>query len=257
LNRHFEGHARVLGTPTRIVLTDVGPYPLPEALAPLVQQLRPAVNEGHGILAEGPAWTGTEASVRYHHADYRIVQALRASGRQPLILSATAMLIDPARRHVVLNRRSSSSTHYPDRLHCFGGTFVPPLPIPQPSSDRSLEDTMLREVREETLQPAKPGTWPTLLLEENGFFQASHLGVELEGPVVQETDEGAAVNVPFDSLGDTLLVAKDWVPSGKLAVLAWLALGAPGAPGATFAGRSPAELFAWALESSARDYPGP
>jgi 8-oxo-dGTP pyrophosphatase MutT (NUDIX family) len=249
LNRHFAGHARILGRPEEIVLRDVGELPVSGPLRAQARRLRPPFNEGHGILANRPAWSRRRVDVHYQRTEYRVVAALRRRGELPRVLSSSALLIAPRQRALVLHQRSSKNGHYKRLLHIVGGAVVPP---------ESFELSMVREVREETRLRPRPGRWPVLMVDEplTGYVMATYLGVETAARP-HGSREGATVLLPFDELPGQLIRSKHWVPSGKLAILAWLALGAPGAPGARFAGRSPSDLFKVALEGSVRDYPDP
>jgi hypothetical protein len=254
LNRHFAGHTRILGTPDEVVLTHAGAFPVSEVLRARAERLRPPVNEPHGILANRPSWSRRRVDLRYHETDYRVVEALRRQGERPAVLSASALLIAPRERQLILHRRSAMNRYYKRRLHIAGGAFLPS----GRSADESLRDTMLREVWEEMRRRPRRGRWPAVMVEEvrTGFVGAIFLGVPTTARP-READEGAMESLSFDALPEDLIRARHWVPAGKLAILAWLALGAPGAPGATFGGRSPAQVLSFALDRSARDYPAP
>jgi 8-oxo-dGTP pyrophosphatase MutT (NUDIX family) len=101
----------------------------------------------------------------------------------------------------------------------------------------SLENTLAREVEEEArIKLTFEKKTPLLIMEEmqTGFIQVAFLGMTISaGQADHLLDnprpvEGKPVKVHFDDLQD-LLRHPDWVPTGKAAVLAWLALGAPGA----------------------------
>jgi 8-oxo-dGTP pyrophosphatase MutT (NUDIX family) len=249
LNRHFAGHARILGQPEEIVLRDVGELAVNERVRAEAARLRPPFNEAHGILANRPAWSGRRVDVDYQRTEYRVVKALRARGERPSVLSCGALLIAPRQRALVLHQRSSKNGHYKRLLHIVGGAVVPP---------ETFQLSMVREVREETRLRPRPGRWPVLMVEEplTGFVMATYLGVETSARP-HGSREGATVLLSFDELPDQLIRSKHWVPSGKMAILAWLALGAPGAEEAWFGEHSAAELFTHTLARSGRDYPGP
>ena len=117
--------------------------------------------------------------------------------------------------------------------------------------DVDLEFTLAREVHEESESPAKVHVASHKLLAEEtaeetetAFVQVVFLGVPMDiSPTVRKTVEGKALPIRFDQLRDYLLGHHPWGPSGKMHVLAWLALGAPGCPRATFSGLRPIELF--------------
>jgi hypothetical protein len=96
----------------------------------------------------------------------------------------------------------------------------------------SLRRTALREIAEEADKVDIPDTTPSLLALELGdrpFVQLTYLGVDTPPNSIvsgKMLAEGIVHEWDFDEFGRRLKTG-DWVPSGRMAYLAWLFLGAP------------------------------
>lgn len=114
---------------------------------------------------------------------------------------------------------------------------------------------MFREVQEETQIRIIPDAWPVIAAEESttGFIQYVFLGVRTPTLKFRENWEGKLRWLAFKDLEHQLTCKEQWVPSGKLHLLLWLAAGAPGAPGARFGDRDAHGLLRVVLEQAERD----
>ncbi|GMV39811.1 MAG: hypothetical protein AMXMBFR64_15270 [Myxococcales bacterium] len=257
LDAHFEGHAKVLGVlASPPLLQQDFEFQAPPEIETAAARKRQALetNDMHALLDGAPALDAEPVSLFYETLDFATVQALRESGVRPRLLSASAVVLHPSEPALLLHERSLESATYPRAFHTMGGAFQPETG--RRSGDRSLEDTILRELHEESrLWPVREA-WPVVMTEEipTGFVQYVALGVRATTCTPVENWEGKGRWIPFDALEPWLLRAKKWVPSGKLHVLLWLAAGAPGARDARFGGRDAHGLLAHVLERSARDY---
>ncbi len=263
LNAWFDGEARVHGPFSKIPsITDGKPVILnqAEALQRAIWlkhlESRAAPNDPHGIIAGEVNWQDNPIHLWVDRADYAQVKALRSvaetEGRlPPRVLSANALAVCAEDRLLMLHRRSPDSATYPAHLHTIGGAYWPPGFDNRGGDEGDIWSTAVREVREETnISLSDDCMGSVLILEElkTGFVQVAFLGCAIKSSVrarVKVKAEGNVSWVGFDELGESLRSEKSWVPTGKAAVLAWLAMGAPGAGSRPrFNGRKPADLFA-------------
>ena len=234
-----------------------GSEPLAPAVVERAAEIRPslALNELHALAVR---WSGEEvANLRVVSADFAEVLALREHARStpallPNVLSAGAVLVCPAKRFVLLHRRSKGSATYPDALHILGGAYKPPKDlgvIDAPGDRDSLEFTMIREVFEESGLVVRRYQEPICVATEldTGFVQFVYLGVRITDAQAGELNansEGDLVMLSFDDLVARLADSSVWVPTGRAQVLMWLGLGAPGAGmSPRFGGKSAKEAF--------------
>lgn len=235
----------LLGSPSsdpRLVLG--GRMQLPEALH-VAAQARRAELRAAGRRVDVMAVLRDDATLRedpptllLETIDFADLRVLRDLGPVPVV-NAMAVLVAPERRLVVVHRRAADAHPYPGALHAVGGSYAPPGP--RAENDKShLRWTAAREVFEELgllVSLAEQGSdRPGLLLlreRDTGAVLMAYLGARivagLDAPDVDH-DEGHLCAIGFDDLEETLAAAERWAPSGRAAVLTWLALGAPGAP---------------------------
>ncbi|MGC2694394.1 MAG: hypothetical protein WA738_01240, partial [Candidatus Angelobacter sp.] len=207
----------------------------------------PEENDPHAILVTEPDWTQPKPHFEVQGLEYHELKALRSAGklanragvrvhRTARVVSANAVIICRQNRQLILHYRSANSASYPLCYHTIGGGYMPPGIHAKDDLD-SLENTLAREVNEEARIKLSLEKIPQLLIMEEvetGFIQVAFLGIDIPAaqadhlPDNPRPIEGRPVRVPFDKLHD-LLSRPDWVPTGKAAVLAWLALGAPAA----------------------------
>lgn len=202
-------------------------------------------NEAQAVLAREPDWTADVPHFDVARLDYAALTALRRLGQRPAVVSAGALALCRARRTLLIQRRSAAVAQYPGCRHLFGGAFDPDRDGPA----GSLHATAARELGEEARLPLPESAAPPVLLAREvptGFVQALYLGADVPAEAALAAAgawEGAVECIAFDALPEAL-AAGDWVPSGRAAVLAWLALGAAGAGADTqFAGLGPVQLF--------------
>jgi hypothetical protein len=174
--------------------------------------------------------------LRYEVTDYATVSALRHIRYRPAVLSGGALVCCSENQELFLHLRSSYVETYPRCWHVFGGNFIPSSV--HTDDDESLTETSRREIFEEMRLCIDPwaGVCPAVIAEETstGFVQFLHVGVDIpkaEASRVKDSPEGRVHRIRFADLKTFLLDNKQrWVPSGKMHVLGWLAMGAP-APG--------------------------
>jgi 8-oxo-dGTP pyrophosphatase MutT (NUDIX family) len=248
----FAGEAMPLGLARAMPAVRArGPAALPAAVGAPAAAERARLtrlgrrNEAHAILTREPDWTAEVPRFEVALLDYAALTALRRLGRRPPVVSAGAVVLCRARRTLLTQRRSRAVAHYPGRRHLFGGAFDPDRDEPA----GNLRATAARELAEEARLPLPDGATPPVLLAREvptGFVQALYLGIDVPADAAVAaggTWEGTVESVGFDALPEAL-AADDWVPSGRAAVFAWLAQGAPGAGAkAAFAGLGPVQLF--------------
>jgi hypothetical protein len=218
---------------------------------------RAVADEPHALLSDEQVnWPDEVIALRCESAPFSVITALRKQKRAvPYILSAGALVCCAERGVVYLHRRSGppATEYFSLHLHTFGGHFHASA-----SSavvyDLNLHETAKREVREQLHHNDLmiPEGIPALLSFEHGrdvpkgYLQYYYLGINLPAAaddVVQYNQrlhppvEGAIERLAFPGQLEDRLLDEDeaWVPSGKMQVLAWLAMGAPvfgEAPGA-------------------------
>jgi hypothetical protein len=130
-----------------------------------------------------------------------------------------------------LHRHQKVSQDYAGYLHLRWG-FVPPGDHLRDYDHRSLVRTAQRETKEKCGIGFDLPRLPNLLLGEElkiGFVFLTVLGVCISKDMLDNAmsnPEGRIVRVKAAELPGRLH-DHDWVPAGKIQVLAWLALGAP------------------------------
>jgi transcriptional regulator with XRE-family HTH domain len=269
LNELFEGHAVLLAAPEMSPeLEHLGELSVTEDVASRASRFRASLlaqhrpNDGHAVLAEDPRWHISPVALRYWSTDYASVRATRECaaelpyeqrrGARPRVLSASGVFVHAEGGQLLLHQRGIESATYPGAWHTLGGAYIPGIYSDHHGRDVDLGFTLTREVLEETKLSvdvdAQPLTWVFASEPETAFVQYVALGVALRTVRTQDHRfEGKARPVAFEALPRQLLENEDWVPTGKLHVLAWLAAGAPGAAGSTFAEYDSSSLLEKAL----------
>lgn len=215
-------------------------------------------NDVHAVVLAPPVWSDDPLVLEAHTLDFAAVTALRRDGARPELLSAMAVIFCEEQRVLVLHRRSARSATYPGCLHLLGGTYIAPG-NGKAGDGASLLTTLRREVLEESRAGITWASPPPALLSkelETGFIQFTLLGVNVsaaDAERMEHSPEGTVTLVAFDDLLHRLQGSvapgplsphTGWVPTGRAAVLAWLALGAPGSSKPLrFGGRSGSEVF--------------
>jgi hypothetical protein len=211
-------------------------------------------NDPHAILMTTPSWNMDPVYFEAQTLDFAAVRALRdetLGDLKPELLSSNAVIFCSETRQLILHLRSAKSDTFfeQENLHTMGGAYQPPLEGRE-WDKVSLLHTAKREVLEEAgkslLWEAEP---PMIIMKEleTGFIQLAILGIDISANAADrliESWEGRPVKLDFDDLQRSLMSDTAWVPTGKAAVLAWLALGAPNTNrGVRFSGLAPAALF--------------
>jgi hypothetical protein len=188
---------------------------------------------------------------------------------KPPILSANAVIVCEERREIYFHDRSWKSRTHPGYYHTMGGGYAPPELGHRIHDGHSLINTAHREIKEETLVPDM--AWnpnnPLIWMEEKstGFLQLVLMGTTLPAATVRKQitrnwkdapidQEGKPRRARFDDLEDILTDPEvKWVPTGKLHILSWLALGTPGCNNKpTFNGKSSDELYGDILRKNSK-----
>jgi 8-oxo-dGTP pyrophosphatase MutT (NUDIX family) len=187
-------------------------------------------------------WKAHRVSLPARSLDFATVKALRAEGCRVPLLSASAVLVCPDLQVLIVQQRAAHMSTYGGWIHTIGGHYE--------LEDTDLSVTLKREVLQEIKLAVNPDSETRLLLMKElstGFVQLAFVGVKVSKIQVQKelrpSLEGSVRVVPFHELASTL-TNWTWVPTGKAAILSWLALGAPnGGAKPKFGDKSPQELF--------------
>lgn len=186
-------------------------------------------NEYHAVLAPpSPLREAESITFEYYLADYATCCGVEVLiGKFPT-LYAGALVTCSERQLLYLHRRSSRVRKYPNQLHTMSGNFIPAGEF---DSETRLADTAQREIGEEMKVPidVDAARYPSVLIHELESDRRiiSYLGVDIsaeESARIRSSGEGQVVPVPFREL-DRFLAMEDFVKSGLINVLAWLALG--------------------------------
>ena len=234
-------NARLAGEAALIAQVDAPPVPrgqgewpldpaLADARAAWVERLagegRP--NEPHALLADGDS---IAARADYAVVDFATVCAMRERGRRPRLLSAGGLAVCAERGCVLLQRRSRWVSTYPGCLDIVGGAFQPPAP--GFTGDSGLADTVAREFQEETGIALAPSRHPPAVIAGQlraGFSGYIELGLAVDAAALDAavpSREGELVPMNAGALAAAFADPKErWVPTARMHVLAWLALGA-------------------------------
>ncbi|HXC76773.1 MAG TPA: NUDIX domain-containing protein [Candidatus Acidoferrum sp.] len=195
-------------------------------------------NETHAVMVGDPTWLGDPCIWIYQTVDFATITALRDTGtRFPPIITANVIACCAEKGLVYLLDRSNSVATYPNRWHIVGGNLT--ARGEERIHDREdLAHAASRELSEEmgVHVPIPKGIERVVALERSGdgsrdFVQLTYLGLNLDATVadrIKFSDEGSIAAMTLNELADALLNWPDrWVPSGRMQVLLWLAMGAP------------------------------
>jgi len=190
-------------------------------------------NEPHALLESYTDLGNTPIVFDAKKTYFSTILCLRDKNIKPNIISAGAVLIDNEKKVLIVHQRSLNSATYPGYYHILGGAFLPKMNNYSTTYDTTLKYTVIREIAEETnseieiknLNDVRYRTFSEELT--TGFIQYEFLGatVNIKGNG-HGNWEGNLIHIPFSELEDKL-IKLNWVPSGKMHILAWLALGAP------------------------------
>jgi hypothetical protein len=249
----------------------IGPFPLttPQAAFAVKERKRLTAdptksNDPHAILSSKPNWNDDPVHFEAWSLDFAAVRSLRDKTLNadplPLVLSVNSLLICRKSREIILHRRALHSDTFPNALHTIGGGYWPPGVDAHEGDQFRLRNTAIRETREESgVTFSLDENPPMVLLQElqTGFIQLAYLGVNIssqEAENLAPSREGTPVHIRYDDLPQKLLSdQEDWVPTGKAAILAWLALGAPnGGWNVQFDGIKPVALFRHQIGATGR-----
>ncbi len=179
------------------------------------------------------------------HLKYSYVSAIRKTitsldkyrRKSPQVITAGTLLVCPKKRQIVVQHRQDTETH-PDHYHTFGGAyrkteFFKGTDFNIANDRNSLKFTLVREVFEETnIILNKDNIYDEYCVvrqNDDGYIQFYSICAKITSADMdnlQGIDEGNVVIIDFDDLEEELM-EKDWVPSGKMHILIWLAFGAP------------------------------
>lgn len=185
-------------------------------------------NEPHALLIGDQL---TPQAADYAVIDFATVCAIRETGRWPPLLSAGALAVCRGRGQVLLQRRSAWVSTYQGCLDIIGGAFQPPA-AGHPG-DPSLAATIAREFAEETGLALDPGRRAPAVIAgqlRSGFSGYVELGLDVAPDALDRaasTQEGTLE--PMDAAGLAAALndpQERWVPTARMHVLTWLALGA-------------------------------
>ena len=203
-------------------------------------------NDQHAILIADPIWDSDPVNLDVKLLDFSGVNVLRQEGIRPQILSSCGIIVCGDTEELILHTRDHSAATYPSAIHTIGGAYLPNRPG---GGDPDLRSTIEREVHEETqLNLSSDHSPPMIMAKElsTGFIQLVFLGFNVSAQALKRIHknwEGQVTRIKFDNLPN-ILQNEHWVPTGKVHVLAWLALGCPGVNyKPKFKNLSPIQLF--------------
>ncbi len=206
-------------------------------------------NDLHGLVTEGSVLQANPINFVIQTLDYATVSVLRSEGAKPPLLSASAVVVCPENKSIVLHKRASKSATYRELFHTLGGAFIPPSLRGRQADRSGPRSTAIREIFEEAQIVVGVDDYPPMMIARElstGFVQVVYLGFRVSSSgltPLSPNNEGTPFLVTFQELPQFLDNA-DWVPTGRAHVLAWLALGAPGAgKKPRFGDYTAAELF--------------
>jgi len=200
------------------------------------------INKTHAfVVGDEFRLPGTNV-ISYVQSDFAMVEAARAAGIKPPVISANAIVFCPSTKEILLHFRVPTTRTYPRAIHFLGGNYEPALNteyFDDGDTESPLRRAALREIAEESgLRLVNPPKAIVMIGEEltTGFVQFTYAGLAVPTSLrnkVKASPEGGICWVSFDELvtfSETgLLKGKDFkiVPSCALTLMMWLKLGAP------------------------------
>lgn len=188
-------------------------------------------NDCCGAVVDSQNWDDQPLSIDYVPLVYSQILAIREE--KPIyMISGNAFLFSEERKTILLQRRSSSVIAYPNKLHSFGGSFIPPN-RDKISDLTGIDQTARREVFEETgISFHIPKNTPIIVLDEFTihYIQIAFIGINITEAQFydsQENWEGKIVEISFDDLETRMKNYDDWTPSGWIHTIFWLILNCP------------------------------
>ena len=252
LNAAFDGLFEMVGV-RRLVphLEFAGPLTLPSDVQVEAESIRKdlARNQMHAIIDSSASNLRSDPMhLVCRNCDYAAIRAMRNNGGKPKVVSAGAVVTCSERGQVLLHQRSRENVDtMKGRLHILGGAYMDKT-AGMGNDAGDLSFTAAREMFEEAgVFNEPPAKWPALVSWETptGFFQVIYLGLDVPDRQVQRHHgypEGTVLPVDFADL-EGLLIDGKWVDSGRAAILAWLALGAPSTGRSNFQGRKAKAMY--------------
>ena len=130
--------------------SNIGSLTLTDENLQLVTQMKNKILENGGYVERQVICTSQihpqMTQLNYIVSDYATISMLRAKGETIAALGSGTLLCCPERQQILLQRRSSNTTLYPNKLSSFGGHYTPDR---ENHGFGALLDTLLEEVKEE------------------------------------------------------------------------------------------------------------
>ncbi|WP_162800593.1 NUDIX hydrolase [Acidibrevibacterium fodinaquatile] len=219
----------------------------------------------YGVLSQSSLSNNKDESsvLEYYDTNYAEICAKRRTALKkksiddlPKVISACVVLFSKQKKTLYVHRRGERSVTYPGHLHTYGGHFKPAPEWGAHDID-SLLMTAVHQLQEEAGLHVSPLQKVPLMVSEEtptGFVQLVLLGVDIgEMGFVGPQLEGEAEGISFADLEGKLKPA-NWVPSGLMQILVWLALGAPGTDEKDWK-QKPKDIFENAIKKVTPNYP--
>ena len=195
----------------------------------------------HGLAANDLWRDRGESSIDFISTRYKVVRAARALGLRPPVISAGGIVFCRSEAVIVLQTRTDHVDTYKGCLHILGGNYEPAgRQHRYDDADRpALRRTAIREIGEEAgIALTDIGSPPVLVGEEidTGFVQYVYARIEIsdsQSAGIVGSNEGKARLFTLEEIERIVVdgayqgVARTFVPSGLMMIMAWLGLGAP------------------------------
>lgn len=254
INERFEGRAsiwglRLDGMPevNRVAdhsdagaLRRIG-WPDPGAVVAAAKYVQAEDDATHGLAANELWRDRGESSIDFISTRYKVVNAARAMGLTPPVISAGGIVFCRSDAAIVLQTRTDHVDTYKGCLYILGGNYEPAGRQHRydDAGRPALRRTAIREIGEEAgIALTDIGSPPVLVGEEidTGFIQYVYAGIEISnllGASIDGSDEGKVRLFTLEEIERIVVdgtyqgVARKFVPSGLMMIMAWLGLGAP------------------------------
>jgi hypothetical protein len=169
----------------------------------------------------------------------------------PALLSSNGLIINPNEQIVFIQKRSQNVDSYPSCYHTYGGAFTPKQnSVFSHSIDGTLKSCFSRELNEEaSINTEIKNTRKIFCMElHSHFLQQVFLGVVYNDVRFSDNWEGVTNKFTFGEKPRENILVKElrntinWVPTGHMHAMVWLAMGAPGALPKAFGGIRPEQV---------------